>query len=197
MRKTILYILFIIFLTTTLFYFIFVSVEKSSYKKTSIETHEPYLKVLSKFSKKNNLEKILSSNGGTLINKNWKKFNFSISKIPFVSTWEIDAEGEFKIKKEGEINGTFDIFQTIKANRNGISIKSELKNRNYIKKHITEIFIKKGNPVIIDVSNDIKYKRLIPIWMKKYLFEKVEKYNEEYLKILSSCIKDILKNESM
>lgn len=176
------------------FFILFVRCSATNKSEKRIEVPIPYLKVLSKFSEKNNLEKILASNGGVLVSKEWGKFNFSIARPPFVSTWHVDAEGEFVIKNSsGHINGEFKIFQTVNADRSGIFVVSGLLEPNgYVKKHLTKISIIKNTPVVIDIENEIEYERIIPRWMKNYLEEKVNEYNDEYTKNISKCIQSIM-----
>ena len=177
------------------YFFLFVRVECHSVERLDLDFGRPYIHVLVRLGRKESMERMLAANGGTLVEKHWDSFDLHLAEPPFVSTWNLSADGRFKIKNSsGHVAEESEDVQSVRAQKGSLSIRSDLSCGNgYVKKHETRVSVGGGRVCVGRVENEIVYERVVPYWMESYLRGKIEEYNRGYVERLGSCMESIVK----
>lgn len=177
------------------YFLLFVRVDCRSVQRREVELGRPYPAALMRLGKKENLEKMLAANGGELVEKTWEKFDFKINEPPFLSTWSLSADGRFRVKTSGPIEGVVDVTQSVRARKGTADIKSSMScPRGHVREHSTEITIGGGKSSVAEVSNEVRYERVVPFWMRSRVEEMLEDYNISYVENMCSRLKSIMRD---
>jgi hypothetical protein len=190
-------------------YFCIENHESYSKEEITFTIDKPYLSTVKGLATKNSLEKMVEENDGMLVYKNWENFDIEVpQRILRIKEYKVHGKLRFTVEKTdhdlGQIKLPF--IQEIHLDNHIFDISTKLVSpQKHVPSYNKTIQIsplfednnKIAQKTHVKISSELKIKKLIPIFFKKFMDDKVEQTNQKDIDQLKNNILNISNQKSI
>jgi hypothetical protein len=206
---TLFFMLVFVVIVLSIGYLCLENYESYSKEEVAFTIDKPYLATVKGLATKNSLEKMVEENDGMLVYKNWESFDIEVpQRILRIKEYKVHGKLKFIVEKTDHDLGPIKLpfVQEIHLDNHIFDISTKLvspqKNIPSYNKTIQISPLFEGNNKIaqqthVKISSELKIKKLIPIFFKKFMDDKVKQTNQKDIEQLKNNILNMSNQKSI